>query len=74
MTLSKRKTIRPESRQMEQEARRLAELPARERKAALDVHRVIADDPRLSQATREHARYVADTLERLIAEILKNRK
>ena len=56
---------------MQQEAERLAKLPARERKEALDVHRRIADDPRLSEATREHARYVADTLEKLIAKIRK---
>jgi hypothetical protein len=54
------------------EARRLAQLPARQRKEALAVHRRIADDTRLAQATRDHARSVADTLERLIAEILGN--
>jgi hypothetical protein len=54
-----------------QEARRLAKLPARERKAALDVHRRIADDAGLSEATRAHACHVADTLEKLIAEIRK---
>ena len=56
------------------EAERLAKLPARDRKAALDVHRRIADDARLSEATREHARTVADTLERLIRGILGKRK
>jgi hypothetical protein len=55
-----------------QEAERLARLPARQRKEALDVHRRIADDPRLSEATRNHARYVADTLEHLVARIRKN--
>jgi hypothetical protein len=53
----------------EQEARRLAELPARERKQALAVHRRIAQDAGLSQATRDYARRVADTLEALIARI-----
>ena len=52
-----------------EEARRLAKLPARQRKEALDVHRRIADDPRLSETTRAHARHVADTLEKLIEEI-----
>jgi hypothetical protein len=47
-----------------EEAERLAQLPARERKEALAVHRRIADDTRLSDATRNYARYVADTLER----------
>jgi hypothetical protein len=54
-----------------QEARRLAQLPAGERKEALAVHRRIADDPRLSEATRDHARHVADTLETLIQTILR---
>jgi hypothetical protein len=54
-----------------QEARRLAQLSARDRKEALAVHRRIADDPRLSEATRQHARYVADTLEKLIARMRK---
>jgi hypothetical protein len=53
------------------EARRLAALPARQRKAALDVHRRIAEDVRLSQATRDHARHVAESLEKLIARIRK---
>jgi hypothetical protein len=57
-----------------QEARRLAELPARQRKEALAVHRRVADDTRLSQVTRDHARHVADTLEKLVKEILKRRK
>lgn len=60
--------------QLEQEARRLAALPARERKAALDVHRRIADDPRLSRATRDHARRVADMLAVLVERIRKGRK
>lgn len=54
---------------MEAEARRLAALPADERAAALDVHRRIAEDPRLSLATRDHARRVADELERTISGI-----
>jgi len=53
------------------EARRLAALPARQRKAALDVHRRIAEDVRLSQATRDNARHVAESLEKLIARIRK---
>jgi hypothetical protein len=57
-----------------QEAKRLAELPARQRKEALAVHGRIADDARLSQVTRDHARYVADTLEGLVSGILKRRK
>ena len=56
------------------EAVRLAKLPARDRKAEIAVHRRIADDIRLSGATREHARTVADTLERLVAEILTKLK
>jgi hypothetical protein len=56
------------------EARRLAALPARQRKEALAVHRRIADDPRLSSVTRKHARMVADTLDRLIERILRKRK
>lgn len=60
--------------QLEQEARRLAALPAGERKAALDVHRRIADDPRLSPVTRAHARRVADELEARISEFLDSRK
>ena len=54
-----------------QEARRLSKLPASQRKAALDVHRRVADDTRLSEATRQHARQVLDTLEKLIARIRK---
>ena len=57
-----------------QEAERLAKLSARERKAALAVHRRIADDPKLSQTTRDHARHVADTLEALVKGILKGPK
>ena len=56
------------------EAERLAKLPARERKAALEVHWRIANDPRLSQVTRDHARHVAETLESLVKEIRKARK
>ena len=58
----------------QQEAERLAALTARERKAAIAVHRRIADDHHLSSATRNHAQTVADALENLIAAILHNRK
>ncbi|MSR55798.1 MAG: hypothetical protein EXS09_21355 [Gemmataceae bacterium] len=57
-----------------QEAERLANVPARERKEALAVHRRIADDPTLRQGTRDYARRVADTLEKLVEEILRKRK
>jgi hypothetical protein len=53
------------------EARRLAKLPACERREALAVHRRIADDTRLSQVTRDYARHVADTLETLVERIRK---
>ena len=56
------------------EAERLAKLTARERKEALAVHKRIADDARLSQATRDHGRLVADTLAALIRDILKARR
>lgn len=49
-----------------EEAKRLAELPARDREAALDVHRRIANDARLSDATRNHAQTVLAELENLI--------
>jgi len=52
------------------EARRLAKLPARERKATLELHRRIADDDRLSVATRNAARNVADALERHLRRLL----
>lgn len=68
------KNNRQQRDQLDQEARRLAELTVRERKAALDVHRSIAGDPRLSRATRDYARQVVETLEKLVARILKNRK
>lgn len=58
----------------QQEAERLAKLPARDREAALDVHRRIADDTRLSETTRQHARAVAETLEEMVNTILKKRK
>jgi hypothetical protein len=64
----------PEQKRFRDEAKRLAGLSARERKAALDVHRRIADDTRLSSATREHARSVLDTLESLISGIMRTRK
>lgn len=67
----------PKQRQpdlFQQEAERLAKLPARDRKEALAVHRRIADDPQLSEATRNHARTVADTLEKLIEGIRRKSK
>lgn len=57
-----------------QEAERLAKLSARDRKAALDVHRRIADDARLSDTTREHARHAVESLEKLIARALARRR
>jgi hypothetical protein len=56
-----------------QEARRLAALPARQRKEALAVHRNIADDTRLSQTTRTYAQHVFQTLEKLISRIRKRK-
>lgn len=67
-------TMAPERKRFRLEAERLAGLSVRDRKAALDVHRRIAGDARLSQPTRDHARTVADTLESLIAQILTRRK
>jgi hypothetical protein len=49
-------------------------LPARQRSKALAVHRDIAEDSRLSQATRDHARYVAETLTTLIEKILARKR
>jgi hypothetical protein len=72
--VNQRKSNRRQPDQFEQEARRLAELPPGERKAALDVHRRIADDARLSQPTRDYARRVADTLETMIARLLRTRR
>ena len=69
--MSKRKKTRRQLDLFLVEARRLAQLPARQRKEALDVHRRIAEDARLSQASRDHARSVLDTLEKLIARIRK---
>ncbi len=69
--MSKRRSDRKQPDLFHAEAERLAALPARDRKEALDVHRRIADDPRLSEATRDYARTLADTLEKLIAEIRK---
>ena len=57
-----------------EEARRLAQLPARQRKEALAVHWRIAEDARLSKATRDHARFVAQTLEALIERILARKR
>jgi hypothetical protein len=51
------------------EAQRLAKLPARHRKEALAVHWRIAEDTTLSDVTREHARRVAETLEKELARI-----
>jgi len=53
------------------EAKRLAKLPARQRKEALAVHWNIANNPRLSHTTRDYARRLAETLETLIKQILK---
>jgi hypothetical protein len=60
------KDLPPDS-QFRQEAERLAKLSARERMEALAVHWRIADDGRLSRATRDYARNVAETLELLTA-------
>ena len=54
-----------------QEAHRLAQLPRRQRKEAIGVHWTIANDDRFSPATRKHARFVAETLERLLEEAQK---
>ncbi len=56
------------------EAERLANLSARERKAALAVHWRIADDTELSDITRNYARNLAEKLESLVKEILKEGK
>lgn len=56
------------------EARRLAKLPARQRKEALAVHQRIADDAQLSQVTRDYARHVAETLDSLIKAISKKKQ
>jgi hypothetical protein len=63
------KELPPDS-QFRQEAERLAKLSARHRKEALAVHWRIADDERYTTSTRNYARYVAETLEALIREIL----
>ena len=63
-----------EEQRFREEATRIANLTASDREAALDVHRRIADDTRLSEATRNHARTVGETLERLVAEFLTKRK
>jgi hypothetical protein len=60
--------------QEREEAKRLAKLPARQRKEALAVHRDIAANPSLSQTTRDYARKLAETLETLIKQILERRK
>jgi len=72
--VSKKKTSRRQDpSQLEVEARRLAALPSGERGAALDVHRRIAEDPRLSPTTRDHARRVADELMARISGLLDHR-
>jgi hypothetical protein len=48
------------------EAERLAQLPAAERRAILAWHRDIAADAKLSKADRKAARERADALERLL--------
>jgi hypothetical protein len=75
--MGKRKKVQksPQDETFVEEARRLANLPARQRKEALSVHWGIAADTRLSEATRDHARFVAQTLEGMIEKILaKSRK
>jgi hypothetical protein len=74
MDMKNQKKKRQEPDLFQQEAARLAQLPARQRKEALDVHRRIAEDTRLSETTRAHARFVADTLEKLIAKIRKKKR
>jgi hypothetical protein len=64
-------SYRRQSDQLLEEARRLAQLPARERKEALAVH--VADDTRLSQTTRTYARELVDTLEKLVKELRKKK-
>ena len=44
------------------EAERLMQLTVDQREEALAVHRRIAGDATLSEATRDYARYVADSL------------
>jgi hypothetical protein len=72
-----RKNIMPadptDEQDFRKEAERLAKLPGRERKAVLAVHWRIADDASLSQVTRDHARHVAETLERLLKPLLKRK-
>jgi hypothetical protein len=60
--------------QEREEAKRLAELPARERKAALSVHWNIANNASLSETTRDYARRLAETLESLIKHIQKRER
>lgn len=72
--MSKKKSKPRDLPQLEAEARRLAALPADERAAALDVHRRIAEDSRLSPATRDHAQRVADELAVRISAFLDSRK
>ena len=52
-----------------EEAKRLAQLSARERKEALAVHWRIVEDATLSDVTREHARRVAESLEAELARL-----
>lgn len=55
------------------EAERLAQLSPRDRKEALAVHWRIADDATLSDVTREHARLVAESLEKELARIKREK-
>lgn len=72
--LAERLELLPPDDLFREEAARLANLSVRERNAALAVHQRIADDTRLSQATRDHARFVAETLEGLVKDIQKARR
>ena len=63
------KTKRAIGSDFRQEAKRLAQLPARERKEALAVHSRIADDASLSKVTRDYARWVAQTLSKELARL-----
>lgn len=57
-----------------EEAERLAKLSARERTDALAVHWRIAADDTLSDATRNHARLVAESLEKNLARIKRKKQ
>ena len=62
------------TQQEREEAKRLAKLPARQRKEALAVHWTIANNPHVSQTTRDYARCLAETLETLVKQIRQRRK